>query len=158
MTAIPLFTIGGVAVNLAQALSVAGAAVGALGAISGAQASANAAEFNAEMAEREAAQERQIAEQQARDKRREGSRILAASRARRAGSGVTSSGTPLLFDEATAAEIELQAQYLLAGGENRASSLEASAALDRSKAKGARSGGFLSAGTTLLTGAGNAFG
>src|SRR3546814_10494090 len=82
--------------------------------------------------------------------------LLATSRARRAGSGVTSQGSPLLVDETTAAEIELGAQDILAGGAARAYGRQQEAALSRSRARSARAGGYLGAGATLLTGAGQA--
>ncbi len=138
------------------ALTFAGAALGAIGSIAAGQAAANAAEFNAEVAQQQAERERQIALREAEDFRRQNSRVLAASRARRAGSGVTSQGSPLLVDESTAAEIELSAQNILVGGATRASRLGQQAALDKSQARSARIGGFLNAGSTLLTGAGRA--
>src|SRR3546814_17643574 len=67
--------------------------------------------------------------------------LLATSRARRAGSGVTSQGSPLLVDETTAAEIELGAQDILAGGAARAYGRQQEAALSRSRARSARAGG-----------------
>ena len=138
------------------ALTIAGAVLGAMGSIAAGQAQANAADFNAQIAQQQADRERQIADREAADFRRQQSRVLAASRARRAGSGVTSQGSPLMVDEATAAEIELGAQNTIVGGATRASRLEQQAALDRSSARGAKVGSFLTAGSTLLTGAGNA--
>src|SRR3546814_17669974 len=52
-----------------------------------------------DMAQQQAERERQIAARDADDYRRSNSRLLATSRARRAGSGVTSQGSPLLVDE-----------------------------------------------------------
>ena len=135
------------------ALTLAGAALSAVAAISAGKAESNAAKFNAEMAQQQAERERQIADRDAADHRRRNSRVLAASRARRAGSGVTSQGSPLLVDEATAAEIELGAQDILVGGASRAFGFEQEAALSKSRAKSARTGSFLQAGSTLLTGA-----
>src|SRR3546814_3042825 len=76
------------------------------------RAQANAAEFNADMAQQQAERERQIAARDADDYRRSNSRLLATSRARRAGSGVTSQGSPLLVDETTAAEIDRKSTRL----------------------------------------------
>jgi hypothetical protein len=135
------------------ALTLVGAALSAVAAISAGQAQANAAEFNAEMAQQQAERERQIADGESKDYRRRNSRLLATSRARRAGSGVTSQGSPLLVDEATAAEIELGAHDILAGGAANAYGYRQQAALSRSQARNARPGAFLSAGSTLLTGA-----
>lgn len=137
-------------------LTFAGAVLGAIGSIAAGQAQADAAEFNAEVAQQQAARERQIAEREAADFQRQQSRVLASSRARRAGSGITAQGSPLLVDEATAAEVELGVQNILVGGATRASRLEQQAALDQSRARSARTGGFLGAGSTLLSGAGKA--
>src|SRR3546814_21139249 len=69
---------------------------------------------------------------------------------------VTSQGSPLLVDETTAAEIELGAQDILAGGAARAYGRQQEAALSRSRARSARAGGYLGAGAPLPTGAGQA--
>lgn len=138
--------------EIAAIAGLAGAAVSAAGSIAAGQAQANAAEFNAEMAQQQAERERLIAEREVQDHRRRNSRLLAASRARRAGSGVTSQGSPLLVDEATAAEIELGAQDILTGGAARAYGYQQEAALSRARASSARTGAFFSAGSTLLTG------
>src|SRR3546814_20758343 len=92
------------------------------------------------MAQQQAERERQIAARDADDYRRSNSRLLATSRARRAGSGVTSQGSPLLVDETTAAEIELGAQDILAGGAARAYGRQQEAALSRSRARSAQIG------------------
>ncbi|MGD1878324.1 MAG: hypothetical protein ACFB13_12605 [Kiloniellaceae bacterium] len=134
---------------------LAGAAISAAGSIAAGQAEANAAEYNADMAQQQAERERQIAERDAAAHRRQNSRVQAASRARRASSGVTSQGSPLLVDEATAAEIELGAQNILSGGAANAWGYKSQAALSRSRASNARTSGFLTAGSTLLTAAGN---
>lgn len=140
---------------VAAVAGLAGAAVSAAGSVAAGQAQANAAEFNAEMAQQQAEREQQIAVREAQDHRRRSSRLLAASRVRRAGSGVTSQGSPLLVDEATAAEIELGAQNILSGGAAKAYGFQQEAALSRSRASSARTGGYLSAGSTLLTGVRN---
>lgn len=137
------------------ALTLIGGVLSAAAAISAGQAEANAAEFNADMAQQQAERERQIAERETKDHRRRNSRLLATSRARRAGSGVTYQGSPLLVDEATAAEIELGAQDVLSGGASKAYGYQQEAALSRARASSARTGGFLKAGGTLLTAAGN---
>jgi secreted protein with Ig-like and vWFA domain len=132
---------------------LASAAISAAGSIAAGQAEANAAEYNAEMAQQQAERERQIADRDAVAYRRQNSRALATSRARRAGSGVTSRGSPLLVDEATAAEIELGAQNILSGGAANAYGYQQQAALSRSRSSNARTSGFLTAGSTLLTAA-----
>lgn len=136
------------------ALTLIGAAVSAAGAIAAGQAEANAADFNADMAQQQAERERQIAARDAEDHRRRNSRVLASSRARRAGSGVASQGSPLMVDESTVGEIELGVQDILAGGGARAYGHRQQAALARARGRSAQTGSFLNAGATLLTGAG----
>lgn len=135
------------------ALTLIGAAVSAVGAVAAGRAEANAAGFNATMAQQQAEREREIAVRDADDYRRRNSRLLAASRARRAGSGLTAQGSPLLVDETTAAEIELGVQDIFAGAAAGAYGHQQQAALSRARARSARSGSVLSAGSTLLTGA-----
>ena len=72
--------------EIAAIAGLAGAAVGAVSSVASGQAQANAAAFNAEVAQQQAERERQIAEREAADFRRQQSRVLAASRARRSGS------------------------------------------------------------------------
>ena len=136
------------------ALTLISTALSAAATIAATQSQAKAAEFTAEMAQQQADRERQTAARDAADHRRRNSRNLAASRARRAGSGVTAQGSPLLIDEATAAEIELGAQDILAGGAAAAYGDRQRAALSRAGARSARTGGFLRGGSTLLTGLG----
>jgi hypothetical protein len=107
------------------------------------------------LAEKEAAQERQAAKAQADSFQRRQSRLLATSRALRAGSGVTSAGSPLLVDEATAAEIELGRLTLLAAGETRARRLKNFANLKKfeefeNRVQGLF-GGFSAGANTFLT-------
>lgn len=141
--------------EIAAIAGLASAAVSTVSSIAAGQAQANAAEYSADMAQQQAARERQIAEREVKDHRQSQSRLLATSRARRAGSGVTYQGSPLLVDEATAAEIELGAQDILAGGTANAYGYQQQAALSRARASSARTGGYLSAGSTLLTAAGS---
>lgn len=138
--------------ELAAIASLAGTAVGAVGSITAGQAQANTASFNAQIAQQQAEREKQIAEREAEDFRRRESRVLAAARARRGRSGTTIEGSPLLVDEATAAEIELGAQNTLVWGGTRALRLQQQATLDRSRGRSAMRSGFLNAGSTLLTG------
>ncbi|MGF1593838.1 MAG: hypothetical protein ACFCUW_11195 [Kiloniellaceae bacterium] len=135
------------------ALTLVGTLLSAAGSLAAGRADARAAEFNAAMAQQQAVRERDIARREAEDHRRRHSRLLATARARRAGSGVTSEGSPLMVDEAGAAEIELGAQDILAGGAAAAQRHRQSAAFHRARAGNARNAGLLRAGTTLLTAA-----
>ena len=66
-------------------------------------------------------------------------------------------GSPLLVSEDIAGEVELQAQRIRAGGEVRATRLEQQAQLSRLQGRQAQTGGFLRAGSLLLSGAGRTF-
>ena len=136
------------------ALTLIGGVLSAVAAISAGRAQANAAEFNADMAQQQAVRETQIADREAKDYRRQQSRLKATSRARRAGSGVTYQGSHLLVYEAMAAEIELGAQDILAGGAAKAYGYQQDAALSRARASSVRTSSYLNAGGTLLTTAG----
>jgi hypothetical protein len=75
-----------------------------------------------------------------------------------AGSGVTSEGTPLLVDDAALDEALLGEATIRVGGQTRATRLEQQAVLSRFRGQAARATGALRAGSTLLTGFGEAFG
>lgn len=135
----------------AAALSSLAAVATVAGTIQQGKAAEAAGKFNAEVARQQAEQERLIAERDAQRFRQEQSRLLARSRALRAGQGVTGEGTPLLVDEATAGEIELGALTIQRGGQARATRLEQQARLDEFKGKSERSASRIRAGSTLLT-------
>jgi len=141
--------------EIAAIAGLASAAVGTVSSIAAGQAQANAAEYSADVAQQQAERERLIAERESKDYRRRQSRLLATSKARRAASGVTHQASPPLVDEATAAEIELGAQDILSGGAATAYGYRQQAALSRSRGRSARTGSYLSAGSTLLTAAGS---
>ena len=128
---------------LAGGLSAAGAV---------AQGNTRAAEtaFMAEIAKQQAERERQIAARRARDFERAQSRLGARARSRRAGSGVTGRGTPLLVEEDIAADSALGALDILNNGGVSATRLEQQARLDRLAARRARERGLITGGATLL--------
>ncbi|MEM7122067.1 MAG: hypothetical protein AAF563_12360 [Pseudomonadota bacterium] len=134
-------------VLLAATVVSAGAAVA-----QGVQAS-NAAKANAKALEADAIATQQSARLQEQQSRRQTARLLATQRARFGKAGVTLQGTPLLVQDETAAEGELEARIIRFGGNVDATSLRNSAAVQRSEASALRTGGFLNAGQTLLAGA-----
>jgi len=136
------------------ALTLVGAALSAASAIAASQAEADTADFSAEVSQQQAERERQIAERDAAEHRRHGSRELAATRARRAGRGVTQQGSPLLAEQASAGDIELGARDILADGAEAGQALRQRAALQRAQAEARRATGHRRAGSTLLTAAG----
>ena len=129
------------------------AAVGALGAIQQARSSAAASEFNAQVADNNAITAEQNAAADERQQRRTASREAASSRARIGAAGVSLEGSPLDVLEDQALEAELDALNLRYGGKLQASNYRSQAQLDRSRARSAKTQGFISAGTSLLNGA-----
>ena len=129
------------------------AAVGALGAVQEARASAAASEFNARVADNNAVIAEQNAAADERKQRRQASREMASSRARIGAAGVALEGSPLDVLEDQALEAELDALNIRYGGRLQARNYRSQAELDRSRARSARTQGFISAGTSLLNGA-----
>ncbi len=130
------------------------AAVGALGAVQEARASAAASEFNAKVADNNAIIAEQNAAAEERRHRRAADREAAGMRARIGAAGVTLEGSPLELLEDQALEAELDALNIRYGGRLQATNYRSQAQLDRSRARSARTQGFISAGTSLLEGAG----
>ena len=98
-------------------LAVVGAgAFSAFGALAQGFAQRQAAEFNAATLRQQAERARQIAERDADAFARRQNRVRASARARLAGSGVTSEGTPLLVDAAALDEALLGEATIRVGG------------------------------------------
>lgn len=133
------------------------AGVSAFGALAQGFAQRQAAAFNAATLRQQAERARQIAERDADAFARRQNRVRASARARRAGSGITSEGTPLLVDDAALDEALLGEATIRVGGQTRATRLEQQAVLSRLRGGAARTTGALRAGSTLLTGFGEAF-
>lgn len=147
-----------------------GSAISAAGAIQQANAASSAAKYNAAIADRNkiiADQDRiqnvRAADMAAMDKRREDKRRLAAIRAAYGSSSIQFSGSPLDVISDVSEEMATDQRRISYQGEiaNREGALkmlylDEEAKLERSKAKSARTAGYLSAGATLFSGAGNA--
>lgn len=141
-------------VTTAGYIAIAAAVLGAASSVQQGQAAKKQAKFTAATMQQQAERERQIAASNERDFRRQQSRQMAIRRATLGASGVDSSaGSPLLATEDFAAETELQALKIKAGGETNATRLEQSAQLQRMKGKAASTGGYLRAGSLLVGGA-----
>ena len=105
------------------------AGVSAVGAVSAGVAEKDRADFSAADQIQQAAREREISKEEEIDFRRKQSRIFAASRAAGGGSGTDlSTGSNLLTAQDFAAETELQALRIRAGGKTASSRL-----IDQSK-------------------------
>lgn len=156
----------GAAGSIGTIASIASIAFSALGAIqqgkaqsAAEKANAAAAARNAEISRRNAEQARIQADQAASEERREGRLRISSIRAKAGKSGVTISGSPLLAIADQAANNELEAQKILQAGEFKEQSFLAQAGLDdaesanaSSRAKSARTAGFIKAGTGILSG------
>lgn len=140
----------------ALAIVAGGTVLSAVGSISEGQAEAKTGRARARLLSREAARRQETAQAEASDFRRRNRRVLAAQRAGFAASGVSGDGTPLLVGGDTAEEIELQAQRILVSGLADATGLAFESRAEKRRASGAATRGFLSAGSTLLTGFGRA--
>lgn len=138
---------------------VAVAAISAAAAVQQGQAAKKQAGFTAAVQRQQATRERQVAASNERDFRRQQSRLMASRRAVLGASGVESgTGSTLLATEDFAAESELQALKIRAGGETNATRLEQSAQLQAMRGDAAATGGFMRAGSLLVSGGGKAFG
>ena len=145
--------------GLAGSAILGGALVSAMGEAAQGQAAKGQAKFEAAVQQQQATRERQVAAGEERDFRRSQSALLARRRAVLGASGIDlSSGSPLLATSDFAREAELQAQRIRAGGATRATRLEQQAQLTKAAGVGAVEGSYLRAGSSLLSGAGRAFG
>lgn len=145
--------------TLALVATAASAGIGAIGAIQSGQAAKSQANFQSTVMQQQADRERQDAAIQADNFRQQQSRALATRRANMGASGIDpSQGSPLMVDADFAGESELQALRIRNGGEVAATRLEQNAALTRSAGANAMTGSYFRAGSTLLTGAANAYG
>ena len=134
-----------------------------------ASATKKQSKLQAQVTEEQAARELEIAKAEEEDFRRSQSRIFAAKRAAMGASGVRlDTGSPVLAAGDFAAETELQASRIRAGGQTVASRLQQQADLIRmtgktessllsSAGKNAQLRGFFRAGSSLLSGAGTTF-
>lgn len=151
--------IGAALASAAPWLSAASAGLSAVSALEQGQTAARQAQFQATIMEQQAAREKQLAEQAEDDYRRNQSRLMASRRAILGGSGVEpGEGSPLLTTEDMAGEIELQARRIRAGGVADSTRLMQQASLERARGKAERSGSYVRAGASLLSGAGMSFG
>lgn len=144
---------------VAAAAAAASAAVGAYATYSQGQQQKKTAEYNAKMAEYQAQREREAAAANAAAYRKEADRRLATMRASYLASGVSdTSGTPLLTLMESAQESAREEVRIKRTGEMASWGLLNESNLQRMSGKSAASYGTLSAGSSLLSGAGRAYG
>jgi hypothetical protein len=139
-------------------IMAAGAAVAAVSAVQQGNAAKKAANFNAAIAEQNAAISRRDAAAQATQIDRENYMRLGAIRAAQGKSGgVAGEGSVLDVLGDVAAQGELDKQYAVYQGEQRARGFSNTATLDRFSGETAQKSGYLRAGTELLSGGSKAY-
>ena len=112
------------------------------------------ADAQAVISEEQAARERKVAGENEADFRRSQRRAAATVRAAGGARGVDLSvGSPLLTAEDFARQTDIQAKRIGEGGEIRATRLDQQAALLRGSVPSGNSASFISAGSSLLSGA-----
>jgi cell wall-associated NlpC family hydrolase len=132
--------------------AVAAAAVSAVAAVQQGQATSKMAKYNAQVMENQAVAERQKAALEEQRHRARTTKLLSTQRALIAKSGLDLEGSPLLVMEDTAAQSELDSLLIRYNGEMGANRAQSQAGLDRMRASSASTGGYLSAGASLLNG------
>lgn len=145
-------------IGIAGALSALGTLVGAAGSIASGISANNVAKYNAEVAQNNAAAERQRAAYEADITRGRVRQVIGAQRAAGAASGLdVRSGTPIAVLGDTAKSGELDVLSRLYQGESAATAYENDARRMRAEGKASQMGGFINAGTSLLSGFGNMY-
>lgn len=128
--------------------------ISAIGQIQAGQAAAAQAAFQSRVLHQQAAFERQRAAIQEAQFRRDAARLGGKQRALLAKAGVrVAEGSPLLLQVETAAQAELEALTIRAGGDITAAQLRQEAILQRMRGQSSRTAGFIGVGKSLLSGA-----
>ena len=143
---------------LALVFGALGTAVRAAGSIAQGQAAKRAADYNAAVDKQQATQAREASNAEASDYKRQQGRDFASSIAASGASGVATTGSPLMVDEATVREIALGASRLSYKGAVDSNRFLNQAQLDKMSGKASQTAGYIGAGTSLLNGFGNAAG
>jgi len=113
---------------------------------------ARQAKFNARVAVQAAENERRRAAYEERRHRERTRKLLAAQEVQYALAGVDTEGSPLMVRAESAAQAEMDAIMIRAGGDWEAARYRSEAMLSGMQARAARRAGALRAGTTLLSG------
>jgi len=134
-----------------------GFALSAVGSIRAGQAQEKAAEYNAQVAERQATAATQKAAFEEEMRREKGRKLSASQRAAAGATGITMESFSDVFAQ-TALDTELDALAIRYGGDIGASMYKSEAGGLRFTGTQAKKAGTISAGATLLTGAGKTLG
>lgn len=144
--------------SLGTALTVGSTLLGTFGALQQGQAASNAAKYNAEIQRQQAAQEEANAAARATEQGTRTRQKVAATRAAAVQSGLELDGSVADILDVVETQGALEGLTSLYDGTLKARGLRASAALNDSNARASRTAGFLSAGTSLLSGASKLYG
>ena len=140
---------------LGTLLAILGLGLQVGGSIYSASKQAEEANANAQQAEDQAKKEREAGKRREDQYRRQGERFMSSQRALYATSGIRmDEGSALDVMKDSASEIELDAQAIRAGADATAGYYLNQAKQDREQAGTIKTAGFISAGTSLLTGFG----
>lgn len=139
-------------------VGILGSVVGAIGSIAQGQAAQSAAKYNAAALKQQAESERQTANANTLDYRRQQQRRLMEAVATQGASGVTGAGSPLMVNEATVREIALGASRIGFEGRVKSNRLMNEAELEKMRGRAAMTAGYIGAGTSLLSGFGSMYG
>lgn len=139
---------------ISMGLTAVGTGISALSAIRQGEATSNAAEYNAALAQRNSVIATQQAGAAASQQQRDARARIGAARAAYGASGVTSEGSPLDVLEASATAAEGDRQAILYRGRLKALGYTDEAMLDSYRAGTASQNATLSAGSSILMGAG----
>ena len=138
--------------------AVAGAAVSAYGAVRQGQNAKEAAEYNAQASEREAAEAKRKAAYDAETSSMQFKELMGKQKALYAKAGVDlSSGSPLLTMSFQAEQAERDKQAILYSGKTAEQSALTRAGLFRSTGSDAQTAGYISGGSTFLSGLANTY-
>lgn len=136
------------------AIMAVSSGISAIGQIQAGQAAAAQAAFQSRVLHQQAAFARQRAARQEAVFRRDIKQFRGTQRVLLAKAGVrVAEGSPLLLQVETAAQAELEALTIRAGGDITAARLRQEAILQRMRGQSSRTAGFIGAGKSLLSGA-----
>lgn len=143
---------------VAAIAAVAGAAVSAYGAVKQGQSAKEAAEYNAQVAEKDAAAAKAKAEYDAETSSTQFAQLMGKQKALYAKAGVDiTSGSPLLTMSFQAEQAERDRQAILTQGKTAEESALTRAALFRNTGSNASTAGYISGGSTFLSGLSSAY-
>jgi hypothetical protein len=139
--------------GIETALALAGTIASAAGAVAGGISASNDAKAQADLAEMQANEARAVSQREADRKSREAKLIMSSQQAKAAASGGGARDpTVLQLMGDVGAEASYQERAALYEGETRGRGLEAQAAIDRMRARQAMLGGFIGAGSSVISG------